>query len=65
MRGEELQTWREAHGLSRRQLAQRLDVAEATIHRWEKNERRLPSRIIELALVELDRRLAAEQASKT
>lgn len=56
-----MQEWREAHGLSRRQLAVQLDVAEATIHRWEKNERRFPSRIIGLALRALEVELAEQR----
>jgi transcriptional regulator with XRE-family HTH domain len=43
-----LTDWREAKHLSRRELAERLDVTETTIWRWEAGERRPARRIVPL-----------------
>ncbi|MGE0541746.1 MAG: helix-turn-helix domain-containing protein [Dehalococcoidia bacterium] len=64
MRGAEMQAWREARKMSRRKLAQSLDVAEGTIYRWEKEQRQMPSRIIELALKGLDVELAETEGQQ-
>jgi len=39
MTATEIKTLREALGLTRRELAIKLDVAEATVGRWESGER--------------------------
>ena len=45
-----LREHREARGLTRRQLANRLDVTESTIERWETSKSRIPDeRKLELA----------------
>jgi transcriptional regulator with XRE-family HTH domain len=65
-----LKEWRLAHQLTQPQLAQLLGVSALTIYRWEngysqkKNEgtgngkHRKPDQLVQLALAELDRRLA-------
>ena len=35
MTGERIREWRQAHGLSQAELAERLLVAVGTVHRWE------------------------------
>lgn len=70
MESRELVARRLALGLSQQGLAQRLAVAQATISRWEANERRIPATIdIELAALEdqveseLSRRLRADDVT--
>ena len=50
-----MRAWREARGLSRRQLAQRLDISEGTVYRWETGSRKIPERMLKLALWAIDR----------
>jgi transcriptional regulator with XRE-family HTH domain len=45
-----LRELREERGLTRREIARRLDVAESTVERWESAKRRIPDeRKLELA----------------
>ena len=59
----DVREWRHARGLSQSQLARLLGVESVTISRWERGtvKRSYSDEIIELALAELDRRLAAKQ----
>jgi transcriptional regulator with XRE-family HTH domain len=58
----DLKTWREARGLTQSQLARLLGVEVFTISRWERGatKRQAPGRLLELALKEVDRELAAQ-----
>lgn len=60
MRGEDVKTWRIAHGLTQRRLAILLDLDQVTISRWERGERQPPSRMLTLALEALDQKLRAQ-----
>ena len=61
--GMDLKAWRDAHGVSQAQLARILEVNQMTISRWERGagKRAAPGRILEFALAEVERRLAAEK----
>jgi transcriptional regulator with XRE-family HTH domain len=63
MGGMDLKAWREAHGLSQAQLARILEVDQMTISRWERGSGRrgAPGRMLELALAEVERRLAEQR----
>lgn len=59
--GPELAQWRTDHGLTQQQLADRLGLNRVTIADWERgaaNTKILKSRVIDLALRELERELA-------
>lgn len=47
--GEQLQNWRESHGLSREELARELKTSYPTVYRWEEGQRKIPP-YLELAL---------------
>ena len=58
--GEQVRAWRRSHRLSQTALAQLLGTTKQAIYYWESG-RRQPPAMLELALAELDRRLAGEQ----
>ncbi len=60
----DVKVWRLAHGLTQAQLARLLEVQVYTVSAWERRERagvprKYTGKLIELALKELDRQLAA------
>lgn len=60
----DLKAWREARGLTQAQLAALLGVQVFTISNWEtgRTKRQAPGRLLQLALRELERELAGENA---
>ena len=40
MLGEEIKAWRYQKGMSQKELAKRINVAESTVKAWEKNQNR-------------------------
>jgi transcriptional regulator with XRE-family HTH domain len=58
-----LKEWREARNLTQSQLARLLGVETLTVSRWERGatKRQAPGNLLELALAEVDRRLATEK----
>lgn len=64
MTAAELRAWRAIHRLSRRELAEALDMSESRLVDYERGESRARGRsgaiprVVELALAELGRRLA-------
>jgi transcriptional regulator with XRE-family HTH domain len=63
----DLKTWREARGLTQSKLARLLGVEVFTISRWERGatKRQAPGRLLELALKEVDRELAAQKGTSS
>ena len=61
MGGGELRAWRARRGLTQSQLARLLGVEVFTVSRWERDatKRLAPGLLLELALAEIDRRMAA------
>jgi transcriptional regulator with XRE-family HTH domain len=59
MDSKALKAWRERNGLNQDQLAEMLGVHKITLCRWETNFSPIPN-FLDLALAELDRRLAIE-----
>lgn len=60
MKGEQLKTRRESLGLSQVQFAAKLEMHPMTISRFERGADSIPL-LFELALCELERRLAAKK----
>lgn len=53
MTNEELLTWRHSQGMTRQALADALGISVWTIVKWERGERRMPGRWLDLALERL------------
>lgn len=60
LRGSDVKEWRAAHQLSQHELADLLGVRPLTVSRWERGAV-VPPAMLELALAELDRRLAGQE----
>jgi len=56
MKGKELKEWRKKYGLTQMELSKHLNVAWATVARWEINVRKTPP-LLPLALEAIENRL--------
>lgn len=59
MTPEQLREWRERHGWSLRQMADRLGVNYSAVSRWEQGKRRVPN-LLDRALHDLERELCGQ-----
>ena len=59
MTGKELKEWRRKHGLTQAALSKYLDVAWATVARWEIDVRKIPP-YLHLALATIARELTVK-----
>lgn len=60
VKSEDLKTWRERHGLTQKELAEKLKVATNTVSRWEIGARHIPE-FLDLALKTVERELQKPQ----
>ena len=63
MKGKDLKKWRSEHGLTQAALAKCLNVAWATVARWEIDVRKIPP-YLHLALATIERERAMKGGDK-
>lgn len=57
MTPDDIRAWREARGLSQKDLAEALGVRQATVSRWESGDRPATMPLVRLALERLARKI--------